>query len=380
MSFLFRLLPISSLSFLIPSALAFNRTAGPPQDHRFAAASRACNGSNPANFQFQRCSVLIACVYNKLDEAFKASLGSGTNIASLLPTILVLIGSPTRELIELAFLSPHRAIAVCCFGIGLPSGLFRQLRPLPLQSFNFDDLDLRVREWTIFLPSISHRQWQHLAAKLVVDSTIIALVSIMFWRNLVVTSFTMVPWRCEYTWLLPAWPLACISWLLAAFILLHFMKESIRIYNPADPRTQYSLLALMSLPYTVTSRQHSHLALPPSSSSFSYGSGEEMDTMPTSHSGAIPNRYQPVSRSHIGEPQRHALSPSAGGLMRRSSTALLAESSNCVTVRIVMPSSFGFRSWRCYETMIETTAVGIYLYATFVLTSLLFLNADGAIG
>ena len=29
--------------------------------------------------------------------------------------------------------------------------------------------------------------------------------------------------------------------------------------------------------------------------------------------------------------------------------------------------------------MIETIAVGIYLYATFVLTSLLFLNADKAI-
>ena len=51
-----------------------------------------------------------------------------------------------------------------------------------------------------------------------------------------------------------------------------------------------------------------------------------------------------------------------------------------MTIRIVMPSSFGFRSWKWYETIIETTAVGIYLYATFVLTSLLFLNADKASG
>lgn len=83
---------ISTLSVLIPSTLAFNRTIGPPNDGRFIAASRACNGSDPANFKFAVCSLLIACVYDKLDEAFKASLSSGTNIASLLPTILVLIG------------------------------------------------------------------------------------------------------------------------------------------------------------------------------------------------------------------------------------------------------------------------------------------------
>ena len=66
-------------------------------------------------------------------------------------------------------------------------------------------------------------------------------------------------------------------------------------------------------------------------------------------------------------------------IMRRSSTALLVGGSNCVTIRIVMPSNFGFRSWRWYEAIIETIAVGIYLYATFVMTSLLFLNADKAI-
>ena len=65
-------------------------------------------------------------------------------------------------------------------------------------------------------------------------------------------------------------------------------------------------------------------------------------------------------------------------MIRRSDTSV-AYGSNCVTIRVVMPSNFGFRSWRWYEALIETTAVGIYLYATFVLTSLLFLNADKAI-
>lgn len=36
-------------------------------------------------------------------------------------------------------------------------------------------------------------------------------------------------------------------------------------------------------------------------------------------------------------------------------------------------------SWSWYETIIETLAVGIYLYATLVLTSILFLNGQQAI-
>lgn len=50
-----------------------------------------------------------------------------------------------------------------------------------------------------------------------------------------------------------------------------------------------------------------------------------------------------------------------------------------ITVRIEMHSNSGLRSWGCYDTIVECLAVGIYLYATFVLTSTLFLNADKAI-
>lgn len=239
-------------------------------------------------------------------------------------------------------------------------------------------MELRVREWTIFLPTISHRQWRHLAVKLAADSTIIATVSIMFWRNLVVTSFTMVPWRCEYTWLLPAWPLACIIWLLMAFILLHFMKESIHIYNPANPSTKYTILGLMKLPYTVMPQKDSNSALPSTPSLLSYGGEEEIDRVSASDIGVALHQYQSDSHPHRGEPRRHASTSSAPGIVRPNSTALLVGRSNCVTIRIVMPSSFGFRSWGWYEAIIEAIAVGIYLYATFVLTSLLFLNADKA--
>lgn len=83
---------IVAFPLLIPPVLTLNRTIGPPDDKRLIYASNSCNGSDPLNFRFGVCSILIACIYEHLDPAFQASLNSGTNIASLLPTILVLIG------------------------------------------------------------------------------------------------------------------------------------------------------------------------------------------------------------------------------------------------------------------------------------------------
>ena len=164
-------------------------------------------------------------------------------------------------------------------------------------------------------------------------------------------------------------------WLLMAILLLYLMKESIRIYNPADPSTEYSLWGLMALPYIVTLKhepEQSHRI----STTLSQGEEEEeMETMATSYSGAttLPHyaSSDPIIRRQAPPPQEP--------MMRRSNTSGSVAGSNCVSIRVTMPSSFGFRSWRWYEALIETMAVGIYLYATFVLTSLLFLNADKAI-
>ncbi|KAL8653517.1 MAG: hypothetical protein Q9226_003825 [Calogaya cf. arnoldii] len=173
-------------------------------------------------------------------------------------------------------------------------------------------------------------------------------------------------------------------------ILLLFMKESIVIYNPADPSTKYSILGLMALPYTVTSdhpflgRAHSP-ALPRHNTDEELGAiptpnhqtviadqdEEEMDIIDTQHPAPVERRRRGGSSS--------SKTPIMTGFQRRD-TVSLPSGSNCVTIRIAMPSSFGWRSWRWYETVIETMAVGVYLYATFVLTSMLFLNADKAIG
>lgn len=157
------------------------------------------------------------------------------------------------------------------------------------------------------------------------------------------------------------------------------MTESIDIYNPAKPSTKYTIPGLMLLPYTVMPQQDSNSALPSSPPLLSDGGGEEIDRISTSDIEIALHQYQSESHSHRGEPRPNASSPSALEIVRRKSTALLVGRSNCVTIRIVMPTSFGFRSWGWYEAIVETIAVGIYLYATFVLTSLLFLNADKAI-
>ena len=142
------------------------------------------------------------------------------------------------------------------------------------------------------------------------------------------------------------------------------MKESIRIYNPADPSVEYSIWGLMVLPYTVTLKHESEGRSP--ISAFSSHGAEELETITTSYSGASSD---PIIRRQSSSPLP---------MTRRRDTSV-PHGSNCVTIRVAMPSNFGFRSWRWYEALIETMAVGIYLYATFVLTSLLFLNADKAI-
>ena len=175
-----------------------------------------------------------------------------------------------------------------------------------------------------------------------------------------------------------------------SMMLLFFMKESITIYNSVDPSLKYSIPGLMKLPYTAASC-HTTDVKPHVPGLGRHDIEQEMGPVTTSH-------YGDISSGPIGEedldtittssytPMGHQLRRESASSrtpmmtsMRRSDTISQLQGSNCVTIRIVMPSNFGWRSWRWYEAAIETTAVGIYLYATFVLTSLLFLNADKAI-
>ncbi|KAL8983563.1 MAG: hypothetical protein Q9177_004944, partial [Variospora cf. flavescens] len=110
----------------------------------------------------------------------------------------------------------------------------------------------------------------------------------------------------------------------------------------------------------------------------------EMENMASSDPEIFSSPYENSTSSYPFPARQHAGSTTSSQkpiitTIQRSDTISVPRGSNCVTIRITMPSSFGLRSWRWYEAAIETMAVGVYLYATFVLTSLLFLNADNAI-
>ena len=141
-----------------------------------------------------------------------------------------------------------------------------------------------------------------------------------------------------------------MMWLVIAVVLLYFMTESISIYSPTDPSVKYSILNLMTLPYTGTH-----------------------------HDASEPKPYRPASPSNREEEIEKSSPKAMRMAIQRRHTASAPRGSNCVIVRITMPSNSWWRSWCWYEAVIETIAVGVYLYGTIVLTSLQFLTADSAI-
>lgn len=145
-------------------------------------------------------------------------------------------------------------------------------------------------------------------------------------------------------------PLACIIWLLIAVVLLLIMKEDIDIYNPADLDMRYSIIGLMLLPYTVR---------------FPEGEGESQAPQDPNQTEKVRERmassYPETTSSSSGNSTRsyplvarQDCESSAFSTTERSDTISVPRGSNYVTIRISMPSSFGWRSWRWYEAVIET--------------------------
>jgi hypothetical protein len=125
---------------------ALTRYIGSPSDSQTQAIARTCGALDQSNFNVGRCPSLLRCVLDKLPSDLAAGNSSGSNIASLVPTIAALIGAPPMDLVQMALLSPHRALATCCFSIGLPSGLFRQLKPMLPRLGDKIESEPRVRE------------------------------------------------------------------------------------------------------------------------------------------------------------------------------------------------------------------------------------------
>ncbi|OXV10961.1 hypothetical protein Egran_01278 [Elaphomyces granulatus] len=347
---------------------AIDRTIGPYYDEVFQNLTIFCNIINPESFSYENCTGAIDCVYGNISPSFSQALSIGGSISGLLPTILVLIGSPPLELIQTALLSPHRALATCCFTIGLPVTLFRQLRPLHQQLAHSNPLEPRVREWTFNLSSLSPgNRKKHLFFKIVADMLVLALAAIMIWQNYGVNSYVMIPWRCNSTWLVLAWPVACMAWLLIAVSMMLILKESITIHNAEDSTITYSIWRFMTLPYTLdmkpnSKKQPPELPKTTKDARSPEGSTTETIQVATCSVDIIEIAGKGVERVPISRTE-----------------TFVSYGEHCITVKVVMPTNLGFRSWRTLEAFIEVMAVGIYLYATFILMSLVFFTAQRAI-
>jgi hypothetical protein len=54
----------------------------------------------------------------------------------------------------------------------------------------------------------------------------VLMITLFSW---IVGSVTMVTFRCEYSWLLFCWPMACLFWLILAALALSLMSKEIKI-------------------------------------------------------------------------------------------------------------------------------------------------------
>jgi hypothetical protein len=145
------------------------------------------------------------------------------------------------------------------------------------------------------------------------------------------------------------------------------MKESAVVFITNDPTRTYSIMQLMVLPYRFGPNrfEQSRVESPPHASQKNGSKSAAMSTIKLASSSDIIHQQPNGSELLTTTTNR--------------SNTIATYGQDYVTVRITMHSNFGIRSWRCFEAIIECLAVGIYLYATFVLTSTLFLNADKAI-
>ncbi|KDQ19491.1 hypothetical protein BOTBODRAFT_28066 [Botryobasidium botryosum FD-172 SS1] len=353
---------LSAFFFRIPLVFALHRSIGALDpiiktavDGCFSGPNPTFNG-HPIGYGVNRCPALISCIMSGLSPADQAGLSAGTSISSLLPTVLALVGTGPFELVQLFFTSPLRAGATCLFGVGLPSGLFRQLRTYPINATPHSMDNSTMRRWTLFVPrSTSYIQ---VVRRIVVDVLIVVLAGVMLWRNWVVCSITMVTFQCEYSWILFCWPMACIAWLIVATLALRLMARDIR-FTISGQRTSW--LAILAMPYQYRRRVPRQIQEKTQTQTLD-SSAEERP----SHEATARTRV-PTSLANSSTPLS---APETGAFSGSDDVSWDVEV--WITMRHVA-------LWGWYEAGIESIAVGIYLYATFVLASTLFLTGEQSI-
>lgn len=246
------------------------------------------------------------------------------------------------EIIKLAFASPLQGIVMCVFGIGLPNNLFRQFSSTdhPTQDLNTPTLEeLRIRQWTIPVPT-PHWQGVFKGKAFAVDLAFLFLLGVMMWQTVTLNYSSVVSWRCDYPFLLICWPVACVVWLIIAMSGLSMLAQKIRIRYREDTQEEWS-----EVPWSALVRHRYNLP-----GRFNRENDTTSSTMYLVMEDRQPDR------------QRGKLSRSRYGAY--------------YSIEITMRYDW---AWQYYEAAMEALAVGIYLYATFVLTSSLFVSGSTGI-
>ena len=183
--------------------------------------------------------------------------------------------------------------------------------------------------------------------RIALEVVILGLAALMLWRNWRVGTITMITWRCEYRGLLFLWPVACFVWWVSAVSSLYRMARKVDVFRASDgaPMSWRSLV-LMGYP-AMEEQDHSPTMSP------------SIDA--TYHADGKPNAATRVQASPIPL----TLPPYDDG-----------GEDDTIIVRVELPSEGHLRWW---NTAMQAVAMGIYLYATFVLSSVMFLTGQEAI-
>lgn len=169
-------------------------------------------------------------------------------------------------------------------------------------------------------------------------------------------------------------PLACIVWLGVALGLLHIFARKIEVRFSADaPHVRRTRLDLLLLPYRT----------PTPIRAAENGSLQELNYLP---SPPLARQQDPTnqvtSQSQnplVGDECEHCHAPRSRNGAHQHEQHDKGEyfyPDTYFTVQVTMRHE---AIWGWFESTIEALAVGIYLYATFVLTSLLYLSGQQAI-
>ncbi|RBR21402.1 uncharacterized protein FIESC28_04939 [Fusarium coffeatum] len=331
---------IGTIHGLRPLSKVIKRFPGDAHSVTTREKALKCHADDPESWGYAACSVLIKCILESLDDLFKSDLAIGTTILGLVPSILIIAAAHPEDIVRLALVSPHRALAVSIFGIALSPSLFS--RPTPWKSELREDSE---RTWDIELSQFTKGpSWKHVVWKSLADLMILAMASVALWQCWVVNSAAMVQWLCESPLLLFTWPLANMTWVLFAVLLLHSMAESIEFKHPSL-NVSYAWWEVLLLPYSLDFEKRL----------------------------AWEENHVPISAPSIGQMFEIPYPWLA--------TSGPAMSNDTYVIRIVVKMSNDQYTlkWQAYFFIIEFCAIGIYFYATFVLLSAVFIGAVGSV-